>query len=313
MPQKIKDYYHAISCALCHSNRYTIMYKGSVNLETPAEEVLKQFRCRGGDVLLDQVVQCLECGLIYINPRLLDAYLLQEYIEGAIQGYKEQFVSQNEGRKIAFSRSIRMLNRLCPGRGRLLDVGAADGTFMAIARDYGWDVSGCEPNRWFCAWGQEAHGIHIDQGTLLEQHYPEGSFDVITLWDVIEHVSDPRILLDRCCILLKSRGLLVLTYPDIGSWIARLMGRNWVFLMSVHLYYFTIKTITAILQSCGFEILKSFPHFQTLQLEYIIYRMQTHSVVMARVCKWFADLLHLNRLMLPYWVGINCVIAKKTT
>jgi hypothetical protein len=58
-------------------------------------------------------------------------------------------------------------------------------------------------------------------------------------------------------------------------------------------------------------MLKSSPHLQTLQLGYIVYRMQTHSAALARTSKWFADLLKLNNLMVHYWVGINCIVAKK--
>jgi 2-polyprenyl-3-methyl-5-hydroxy-6-metoxy-1,4-benzoquinol methylase len=310
-PLRIKDCQHAVACIGCGADSYVVRYSGSYSPEADAGEILEQFRARGGDMLLDQVVQCTRCGLIYINPRLRDDYLVAEYTEAAIHGYKEQFISQNQGREIAFTRSIRMLNKACPARGKLLDVGAADGTFMAVARRNGWDVCGCEPNAWFCNWGKAQYNIAIDQGTLFDQHYPDAAFDMITLWDVIEHVPDPRALLTRCFSLLRPGGMLVFTYPDIGSWIARLMGRRWVFLMSVHLYYFTRKTVAGLLQSIGFSIVKSSPHLQTLQLGYIVFRMQTHGPALARICKQVVDLLRLNNLMVPYWVGINCIVAKK--
>jgi 2-polyprenyl-3-methyl-5-hydroxy-6-metoxy-1,4-benzoquinol methylase len=308
---RVKDCQHVVACNSCGADSYAVRYNASYSPEAEAGEVLAQFRSRGGDMLLDQVVQCTRCGLMYINPRLRDDYIVAEYTEAAIHGYKEQFISQNRGREIAFTRSIKMLNKVRPARGRLLDVGAADGTFMAVARSNGWDVCGCEPNAWFCNWGRTQYNITIDQGTLFDQDYPDASFDIITLWDVIEHVPDPRALLARCFSLLRPGGLLVFTYPDIGSWIARLMGRHWVFLMSVHLYYFTRRTVTGLLQSLGFIMLKSSPHLQTLQLGYIVYRMQTHSAALARTSKWFADLLKLNNLMVHYWVGINCIVAKK--
>jgi 2-polyprenyl-3-methyl-5-hydroxy-6-metoxy-1,4-benzoquinol methylase len=310
-PRQIKDYQNTVSCALCHSDSYRVLYTACFSPEANADKILEKFRLHGGDILLDQVVQCTRCGLVYINPRLHNDVIVQDYKDAAIIGYKEQFVSQNKGREIAFTRSIQFINKLYPDRGKLLDIGTAAGTFLAVAQKYGWSVCGCEPNEWFCTWAKKHYGIHIDQGTVFQQHYPESTFDIITLWDVIEHVPDPRALLAHCFALLKPGGLLIFTYPDIGSWIARLMGRHWVFLMSVHLYYFTRKTVARLLQSIGFSILKSSPHLQTLQLGYIVYRMHTHSRILARISKWFADLLKLNDLMVPYWVGINCIVAKK--
>jgi len=309
--QTIRHYQQSVPCNLCHADTYTIRYQASFRPDDSAEDVLQKFRSQGGDILLDQVVQCNKCGLIYINPRLRDDCILKDYTEATIHGYKEQFVSQNKGRSIACARSMRFINKLHPVRGKLLDVGAAAGTFMAIAQNHGWDVYGCEPNRWFCEWGKETYGLDIDQGTLLDQRYPYETFDVVTLWDVIEHVPDPTGIIKKCFSLLKPGGMLILTYPDIGSWIARLMGRRWVFLMSVHLYYFNRKTIARLLQPAGFSIIKSFPHVQTLQLSYIIYRMQVHSAILYRIGKAFSDALHLNNLLVPYWIGVNCIAAKK--
>ncbi len=310
--QKIENLLQEIPCNFCHSHAYSVVYERTYHLDDPAEEILKQFRSCGGDVLLDQVVQCNTCGLRFINPRLQDDCLLSNYADGTIQGYKEQFVSQNRGREIAFERSIKMINSLLPAKGKLLDVGTAAGTFMAIAKKHGWDVRGCEPNAWFCQWGKDHYNLDIDQGTLFEQNYADGSFDIITLWDVIEHVPDPMKVLTACSKLLRPGGVLICTFPDINSWIARLMGRRWVFLMSVHLYYFTKTTFGNMAKTVGLDVVNSTPHFQTLQLGYIIYRIKIHSRVLHKLLKTGADLLRLNNVMFPYWVGIHCVIAKKS-
>ncbi|MCX8043026.1 MAG: class I SAM-dependent methyltransferase [Desulfobacterota bacterium] len=308
---KVKEIQQEVSCNLCGETTYSVVYPARFSPEDSAHTVLARFRQCGGDLLLDRVVRCKRCGLVYINPRLRDDLLLQEYTDASIQGYKEQFVAQHRGRERAFTRCLQQINKYVPSRGKLLDVGAAAGTFMAVARRDGWEVSGCEPNTWFCQWGKEHYGITIDQGTLFNQKYPENFFDVITLWDVIEHVTDPLSLVAACARLLKPNGLFVCTYPDIGSWIARLMQRRWVFLMSVHLYYFTKTTIRSLLQRCGFKVERIFPHIQILQAGYILYRMQTHSAFLYRICKAVLDITRMHDRMLPYWVGINCVIARK--
>lgn len=308
---KIKDKLHHVPCNLCRSQAYSILYASTYRPEDPAEEVMQQFRSCGGDVLLDQVVRCDSCGLVYINPRLEDEIIVRDYTEAAIHGYKEQFVSQNKSREVAFSRSMQLINRLRPSKGALLDVGAADGTFLAIARRQGWATFGCEPNRWFCRRAKENHNLVIDQGTLLEQDYAGASFDVITLWDVIEHTTDPTGLLKKCHSLLKPGGMIVFTYPDIGSWIARLMGRRWVFLMSVHLYYFSKKTASRMVRSLGFRPMKLAPHFHVLTLGYIAFRMNVYSAALSAIGKRCVDALRLQNLMVRYWIGVTCLVAEK--
>ncbi len=310
--QKIKEYLIDVPCNLCGATSAAVVYKARYDFDDPAEEVLSRFRSHGGDMLFDQVVRCKHCGLVFVSPRMGEDVILNEYSSANIHGYREQFVSQNEGRERAFERFIKPLNKRCPAKGRLLDVGTAGGTFPAIAQKYGWEVYGCEPNRWFCTWAKENYGLHIDCGTLFEQQYKNEYFDVITLFDVIEHVPDPASLLDKCNRLLKPGGLLVVTYPDIGSWIARIMGRRWVFLMSVHLYYFTRRTASAMLDKTGFTVKNISPHIQTLRLGYIVYRLQTYSMFLHKAGTLFADIFHAGNLMAPYWVGINCITAQKS-
>lgn len=307
----IKEFQQEIPCNICGSNAHTVVYEGLFQPEADAQKILQLFREKGGDILLDQVVKCTTCGLAYINPRLKEDIVTREYREATIQGYKEQFVSQNTGREIAFRRSMNHIKKLCTVPGKLLDVGAANGAFMAVASEHGWDVSGCEPNEWFCRWGNEHYSLSIDQGTLIDQNYADGSFDLITLWDVIEHVPDPARLLEKCFDLLKPGGILLCTYPDIESWIARLMGRRWVFLMSVHLYYFTQNTMTAILEKSGFSVQRFAAHFQTLQFGYIVYRLKIHNRLLYALGKILRDIFRLKTVMVPYWVGINCVAARK--
>jgi len=80
--------------------------------------------------------------------------------------------------------------------------------------------------------------------------------------------------------------------------------------MSVHLYYFTRATMAVLLRQSGFVVEQCFPHIQILQAGYIAYRMQTHSALLHRLCAGLLDLTKSSDRMLPYWVGINCVIAR---
>ena len=103
----------------------------------------------------------------------------------------------------------------------------------------------------------------------------------------------------------------MINYPDIGSWIARLMGRSWVFLLDVHLYYFTRATIARLLADAGFELVSIRPHFQRLGLGYILYRATPYAGVAARVARRVVEGIGVDNWQMPYWMGQTLVIARK--
>ena len=137
------------------------------------------------------------------------------------------FVSQNRDRIVTFRKTLsNVLHKLgeTDGKGRrLLDIGCAGGAFPVAARDLGFDPVGVEPSRWLADYGRRTYGLDIRNGILQEGMFPGDSFDVVTLWDVIEHVPDPHQLLTLVNSLLKPGGLLLVNYPDVGSIAARLL------------------------------------------------------------------------------------------
>jgi spermidine synthase len=132
----------------------------------------------------------------------------------------------------------------------------------------------------------------------------------VTLWDVIEHTLDPRAMLEHCRGLLKPGGLLVVNYPDIGSWAARLMGRRWLFLTSVHLYYFDRRTMSQMLESTGFRVETVSPHVQRLELDYILFRGSLLSEALSSAARAVARTARLGRRQVPYWLGQTFVVAR---
>ena len=201
--------------------------------------------------------------------------------------------------------------RSCRGAGRILDVGTAAGAFLAAARGRGWQVEGCEPNAWLAEWGSRHYGIPIRTGELFDQSFAPGSFDVVTLWDVIEHTPDPTRVIRTVRDLIRPGGLLVVNYPDIGSWIARALGRRWPFLSSVHLYYFTRETMRRLLERHGFDVIEIRAHFQRLELDYLLSRGAVVSGALSRSSRAVAKGLGLSGRQVPYWIGQTFVAARK--
>ncbi len=294
-----------VPCNLCGSSSVRVIYPAQYEKEKDADIVYK-FRASGDELLVDQLVQCTRCGLIYVSPRIKGDTIVEAYSAGE----DPLFVSQAAAREKTFDEALRGIEKHAR-KGSVLDVGTAGGSFLAAAKKRGWNVHGCEPNRWLASWGKRHYGIDIRPGTIFDQKYKSNSFDLVTLWDVIEHTPDPSAVLKECNRVLKERGYLVVNYPDIGSFISRLMGRKWLFLTSVHLYYFTRKTIKRMLEKAGFEVITVKPHFQKLKLGYVLQRGATYSKGLSALGTAVTKPLGLTSRDIPYWLGQTFVIARK--
>lgn len=294
-----------VPCNLCGSADLETIYHARADLERDPD-LTDKFRASGDELLTQPLVRCRRCALLFVNPRIDTRAMLQAYAAGADPVY----VSQMDARVRTFARTLRHIDRLRPARGRLLDVGTAAGAFLKAARDVGWDVTGIEPNAWLAEWGRTRYGVAIHVGSIDEVPLPAAQFDVVTLWDVIEHTPDPLHVLRRAHGLLVPGGLLVVNYPDIGSWIARLMGRRWPFLSSVHLYYFTRRTIRAILDRAGFDTVDIRPHLQRLELGYVVSRGSVVSPALSRAGGRVVSALGVGGREVPYWLGQTFVAAR---
>jgi 2-polyprenyl-3-methyl-5-hydroxy-6-metoxy-1,4-benzoquinol methylase len=295
----------SISCFLCGADDFDVVYEAQFDREKDVDPVVK-FRASGDELLIDQLVKCRRCSFQYVNPRVRGELIFAGYTEGDDPTY----VSQIDARERTFTHSLREIEQAIGGTGKLLDVGTAAGAFVAAARARGWEAEGCEPNKWLVQWGTAHYGITIRQGNVLDQQYPEGSFDVVTLWDVIEHTLNPREMLEHCRRLLKPGGVLVVNYPDIGSSIARVLGRRWLFLTSVHLYYFDRTTIARMLSATGFQVEAMRPHWQRLELDYVLRRGALLSPALSKASRSVVRFVRAGKLHIPYWLGQTFVIAR---
>jgi SAM-dependent methyltransferase len=296
-----------VPCGLCGADDVDVVYAARYDLHD-VPDLVATFRASGDELLVDRLVKCRRCGLHYIHPRLRDDLI----VAGYTQGDDPVYVSQLAARERTFAASLAEIERLAGGPGRLLDIGTAAGAFVAAAVRRGWEAEGCEPNRWMAEWGAEHYGIRIRQGSVFDQRYDAGSFDAVTLWDVIEHTPDPRAVLEHCHTLLKPGGLLIVNYPDIGSWMARMLGRRWLFLTSVHLWYFDRRTIRRMLEGTGFAVDVTRPHYQRLELDYVLFRGSVLSPSLSRAARAVVRGVGLGRTQVPYWLGQTFVAARRT-
>jgi SAM-dependent methyltransferase len=303
--------FETIPCPTCESTQFKVILQARYPAAVTAEEIKQAFCASSNHVLLDQVVRCEQCNLVYVNPRPLQDLLLSGYADAE----DPLFAAQNEPRIQTFHKTLQAtLKRLhMSGEGkRVLDVGCAGGAFLVAAQKCGFEAVGVEPARWMAAFGRKTYGVDIRSGILAPGMFPEKSFDMITLWDVVEHLPQPKETLDLIHSLLKPGGILLVNYPDIGSWAARMLGQRWPFWLSVHLLYYTRPTIAEQLRQSGFSVSWYAPCFQTLPFGYVVQRAVPYLrplAILPPVIKGIG----LSKLPLTYNMGQTLVVAKDAT
>jgi len=297
----------SVPCAVCGSDAFDVVVPSRRDPTKPVD-LQTVFRSSGDEPLQDQMVRCRSCGLCYVRPRLKWELILEGYRGGT----DENFVSQIAFRETTFRKCLDKIERIArPSGKRVLDVGAAGGSFLAMARERGLAPLGCEPSTWMCQFAREHYGLELHPGTIFDMPVEKGSVDLLTLWDVIEHTPDPKAVLARAHELLTPEGVLVMSWPDYASLAARLLGPKWPFLLTVHLYYFTPTSMTGLLRRTGFRALDYRKHWQTLELGYVGMRAATDLGPMAGLVRGPIRLLGLQKAPLAYWVGQTMVVARK--
>lgn len=290
-----------IPCPLCNSFKFKLKYSATVAIEDPSSLYGAASGVRGTQTL----VVCEECGLLYENPRFAEEVILQGYCSVSQSDHD----SQHTMRRKSFYLALCSLRRSIPDPGaKILDIGAAGGAFLDAAQDFGYEAHGIEPSRYLVEQGK-ARGLRLVQGTLDRHPFKPHSFDMVTLWDVLEHVVDPKAMLQQIRTLLKPDGVLLINYPDIGTWQARLAGRRFWWILSVHLTHFSPKTIRRIAELTDYRVLRFKPYWQRLEFGYLE-KMAVHLKVpgakfLEKITPGF-----FQKLPFPYYASQTTAILK---
>jgi|SRR3989344_5060019 len=203
------------------------------------------------------IFKCAKCGTLSVlpTPRVEPNLYEQNYFEGGKEGFGYvDYDKDKEAMRGVLTRILEELEGVSSGRN-LLDVGAATGYFLDLARAQGWQTSGVEISP-FASERARAKGLSVITGTPGD--LPGGhKFDVITLWDVIEHMPEPNLDVDLLAEMLSPGGVLAIITPDATSLYARLRGLSWHLLVPPeHINCFSRRGLRLFLERHGFEILK---------------------------------------------------------
>jgi SAM-dependent methyltransferase len=236
-----------------------------------APDLALHFEVRG--FTLDR---CGRCGFVQVREQPTTAQLEAIYGEGffAKSKYDDEFALRREN-----ERRLALLERAgVPAGGRVLDAGCATGDFLAIAGER-YDMWGLDVSDFATKVAREknprfAHQIRT--GFIEEQRFEPDFFDAIVMWDVVEHIWDPRPVLHRLVEHLRPGGSLLLSTPDIGAATARLLRTRWAFMTPPeHLGFFDKGSLQFLLEDAlGLEQTQSSSSGKWANVGFLAYKLR---------------------------------------
>jgi SAM-dependent methyltransferase len=233
-------------CLLCGGRRWAPL------LEAPDS-------ARGGSGLWFAVVQCLDCGLCFTNPRP-SATSISQFYPSAYRPHRAPRARRPKPWHIHWPspwRGPRQDRQALAwhGQGRLLDFGCGGGSFLQRMHRQGWQVTGVDVSPAAVGRVRNALGLRALLGSLPHPELRPESFDVITMWHSLEHVHRPMTALDEAYKLLAPGGKLLVAVPNIASLPFRWFGAAWYGLdLPRHLTHFAPWTLHLMLENVGFNV-----------------------------------------------------------
>jgi 2-polyprenyl-3-methyl-5-hydroxy-6-metoxy-1,4-benzoquinol methylase len=227
-----------LACPLC----------GSID----AQPVLEKTINGAGAALPFRLWRCSSCDLVRTEPQLtpqaLEPYYREEYW-GGIGPADANWIRRDQRHRTAFLDRFR-------SEGSVLDVGCGLGFFLRALDPQRWDRYGVEPMP--VPYREAARSLGSDRilnTELIAARWPSGRFDVVTFWDSLEHLPNPRAILREAGRLLRPGGIVLIGLPNFGGYQARHFGEDWLELsLPHHLCHYTRATLTRLLEHCGFRI-----------------------------------------------------------
>ncbi len=234
------------NCPYCGKDDFKVVLESNMNAADHQQKVDTVYMIPGGK--RGRHVRCRNCRFVYVNPIERTSDIEHSYCQ---RSSADATVVQDSRLSVARSQ-IALVNRYEPGRS-LLDIGCGEGFFLSMAARAGYTVKGVDLSSDAAEYARETFGVDVEAKPLEELQFPENCFDVVTLWQVLEHVPYPLGLLKEVHRILRPEGLLVVSTPNFDGAPARVMGTRWWDITRLHINHFTCTTLTAILQKAGFR------------------------------------------------------------
>ncbi len=252
------------------------------------------------------LVRCGRCDVAYIGNPPSEDYLKQFY--SFKTGYQQNLVDEDSPESKFHAKNARITYSLLQRQrksGKILDVGCSAGYFLKEAHLHGWEAHGIEYSADTASIAARIPGLSIQCGTLENSNYEPKSFDVISLWDVIEHLTDPVGMTNSVHRILRDDGILAISTPNIDGLFPKLSYRvanrldYWPHPEPPHhLLQFSKQTLTELLHQAGFEIFATYTRSIPLAISFDLNNLHKRSPKL-----WLYTSVFLPTALIDSWIG----------
>ncbi len=256
------------------------------------------------------IMSCDSCNFQWLDPQPTDDQLNQIYNDTYFLGKKESLII-DKMYKMKRSTASLYLKQLIQFSGweekkinglKLLEIGCGTGDFLLEAESMGFEISGLDVNSYLVEQiNLRLNANRVLVGNIEEVKFPDGYFDAVVLFDVVEHVRDAKKFLSKIHGLLKQNGKIFIVTPSLDSWSARILGRHWMEYKLEHLTYYGKKSIKVLLNSTGYCNPVFFPNYKYLNFDYINSHFERFPV------KGLSPMIKIARFLTPNLIAYKPV------
>jgi 2-polyprenyl-3-methyl-5-hydroxy-6-metoxy-1,4-benzoquinol methylase len=306
------------NCPSCGQNDFEVLFES--NMKSDDFNVLFDYSMEGHDSQKGvegylvpgkewgRHVKCRNCQLIYMNP-MEKISKTNEYYCKAKNNHaptiRESYLKTAESQ-------VRLIQKYASGTN-LLDIGCAQGFFLFSASRAGYTAKGIEMSQDAAEYAIREFGLDVEAKPFEELRFAENRFDVVTLWQVLEHVPYPLMILKEVHRILKPGGLLVVSTPNIEGIPAKILRERWWDIKRLHINQFTTETLMDILQNSDFKNISSVSYRGFVSLSILLTMMLKYIDAYEQLKALFSPNYILgkilNKIMLIYSSRLNhCVV-----
>jgi 2-polyprenyl-3-methyl-5-hydroxy-6-metoxy-1,4-benzoquinol methylase len=276
------------------------------------------------------VVRCKECGFVYVNPiettealiqqgpnlgdyhaRLLESSNLDD-IEGSWeQSVMDEYLRELACKEVNAKDALARIVDLAESPGTLLDIGCFCGVFLSVASRAGWDCYGVEPLVMPAVYARGHYGLRVVCDTLRDDSYPLEFFDVVTSFQVFEHLVHPDQQIGKIARVLRPGGLLVVEVPNIDTvWVKLLRSRHRHFVQD-HVSFFSASTLGFLLESSGFQVREVYYPTRAMSLGHFVGWLERGGRVFKRAVRMLPRRLLAAKCRINLYDIVTVIAQKK--
>lgn len=264
------------------------------------------------------LVSCTNCSLAYLTPMPTSGQIKKIYqqdyfkndkdLAGGYGDYRgmEKVLKKESQRRIKFIKTFTNKNKL-------LDLGCGLGTFLKVARETGFIVSGNDISSHAQKVVKDGLKIPFYQGEVSKANLPKESFDIVTAWDVFEHILQVNETFQSVARSIKPGGFLFLTTPNIKSWDSQILGKHWYGYKKIpeHLIFFSPQSIRKILEANSFNIIATKTWGFERDLQFLSQKISLYLPNFQKIADPLLSLLSLREKSIYLPVTDMIVVAQK--